>query len=187
MEDNKNGFPPPHPEKPQKLHGGIFDSVAWRFPNEKPTTRRSYACAWGQMGVEPERKSIRNTTVTKAIIRARRGHSAHIIAYGDTLAAHAIMSTHKGDCVLVFGQRVQQESFKKKLQTETWDSEIRACVVIVAKHLGLLYQLWDVHEKISIGLPRFLYALWNLPEIQEQAKHQSWWDERPDTWESGDG
>lgn len=112
---------------------------------------------------------------------------AKIIAYGDTLAAHTLMSTEKGDYVLVFGQRVQEETFKQKLQTETWDSEIRAGLVIVAKHLGLLYQLWEVHEKISIGLPRFLYALWNLPEIQQKAKEQSWWDERPDTWESGDG
>ena len=131
--------------------------------------------------------ALYNTTCVKCMVTMRRGHTAEVVAYGDTLAAHQLSTVKKHDYVLCFGQRKKKESFKKKIQDMTWDTEVRPSIVIVAKQIGLLSQLWEVHEKIDIGIPRFLMALWNLPEIQKQAREQSLFDERPDEWESGDG
>ena len=187
MRDRKNGFPVPKPPKLQKLRGGVFDSIPWRFSVDSPDTTRSYTCVWGRATFDAAFIAMNNTTAVRAHIMARKGHSTEVVAYGDTLAAHTLNTVKKRDYVLCFGQRCQKETYKKKEQRETWDSEVKVSVVIVAKHLGLLGQLWEVHEKIGIGLPQFLLALWNLPDIQDRAREQSWWDERPDTWEGEDG
>lgn len=184
MRDRKNGFPPPKPKSRPKIRGGVFDSAAWNFKIEDPLlVRRAYTQVWGRLTTDPEYYAMANTTCARARIMARNGHVIEVAAYGDTLASAAIRTAKRGDYLFCLGQRKQSKSYKKKLERETWDAEVKPSIVIVAKHLGLLLQLWEIHEKISIGLPRFLFALWNLPEIQEQAKRQSMWDEKPDVWE----
>lgn len=186
MKDRETGFSEPK-LKPRKgsLLGGVFDSAAWCFKVEDPhVVKRAYTQLWGKCEYDAEEKGLRNTKEVRVKVMARKGHSVEVVSYGDTLAAQCLKTARKGDYIWICGQRYQQSHYHKKLEREKWDAEVRASFVIVAKHIGLLFQLYEVHERIKIGLPNFLYALWTCDkEWQKELIETSWRNQRPDDWE----
>lgn len=176
--------------KTTTFRGGIFDSPPWNFTaDDKTKIRRAYSQIWGRLTTDPY-TGVGNSPFVdgpvpfaKTRIIVRKGVTIDVQAYGDTQAQKALASARKGDAVFILGQREHTLFFSKRKQQDYWEKHITAAFVVKGDAVELLHRIFEIHEKIDIGLPSFLLFLWD--KFKDEARDFAENYEKPDEWESG--
>lgn len=168
-------------KKEASIRGGLFDSAAWNYQTDDRTKiRRAYTQIWGRITTAPK-SGIENVPFARAKVTVRKGITMEAKAFGNTQAQKALAAAERGDMVLVLGQREQTLYHSKKNDRDQWTKDVVAAFVVRGRAVELLHALYEVHEKITIGIPKFLLFLWD--RFGEEAKKYSEEYDKPDGWD----